>query len=128
MSTKIHALTEAGGNLVHFRLTGGQAGDNPEAKPLLEGITAEGVAADKAYDSDELVLTIELMGAEVVIPSKSNRKVQRAHDKVAYKLRNRIERFFCRLKHFRRIATRYDKLARRFASFILVVAATFYAV
>ena len=114
-------MTESNGRLVHFRLTGGQAHDNPQAVPLLEGIVAHYVLADKAYDSDELLFTILEMEAEQVIPSKSNRKVQRKLDAEIYKLRNRIERFFCKLKHFRRIATRYDKLSRRFASFVLIV-------
>lgn len=78
--------------------------------------------ADKAYDSNELLATIDQMGANAVIPSKANRKQQRVIDAKAYKRRNRIERFFCLLKQFRRIATRYEKLASRYAAFILVVA------
>ena len=81
------------------------------------------VLADKAYDSKEIVSAIEAMGGQAIIPSISTRKEQREIDKEIYKARNRIERFFCRIKEFRRIATRYDKLARRFACFVLVVSA-----
>lgn len=63
------------------------------------------------------------MGAIPVIPPRANRRDQRDYDKERYKHRNRAERFFCRLKQFRRVATRYDKLARRFASFILIASA-----
>ena len=90
---------------------------------LLHTIVADHVLADKAYDTNEVIAAIEAMGATPVVPSKVNRKVQRDLDREAYKLRNRIERFFCRLKQFRRIATRYDKLARRFASFVLIAGA-----
>lgn len=65
--------------------------------------------ADRGYDSGAIVAAIKAMGAEAVIPSKINRKVQRPHDRTLYKLRNRIERCFNRLKHFRRLATRYCK-------------------
>ena len=65
--------------------------------------------ADRGYDSATIVAAIEAMGAEAVIPSKINRKVQRPHDRTLYKLRNRIERCFNRLKQFRRLATRYCK-------------------
>lgn len=109
--------------MVHVCLTGGHAGDAPQAIPLLQTIFADYVVADKAYDSQQIVAAIEAMGGIAVIPSLSNRKVQRTIDKELYKLRNRIERFFCRIKQFRRIATRYDKLARRFASFVLLAAA-----
>lgn len=109
--------------MVHFCLTGGHAGDAPQATRLLESIFAEYVVADKAYDSKQIVEAIEAMGGTAVIPSQSTRKNQRQIDKDAYKLRNRIERFFCRIKQFRRIATRYDKLAGRFAGFVLVAAA-----
>lgn len=78
---------------------------------------------DKAYDSDAVCTLIEAQGGKIVIPSRSNRKVQRELDVEVYKRRNRIERFFCRIKQFRRIATRYDKLARRYAAFILIASA-----
>ncbi len=114
-------MTDTFGNLVHFKLTGGNEHDGPHAKALLNSIDAEKVIADKAYDSNELLATIDQMGADAVIPSKANRKQQRTLDAETYKRRNRIERFFCLLKQFRRIATRYEKLASRYAAFVLVV-------
>ena len=74
--------------------------------------------ADKGYDSDAIRDDLERRGADPVIPTKSNRKVQRPVDKLTYALRNRIERFFNRLKHSRRIATRYHKLASSFLGFV----------
>ena len=97
------------GEPVAFRLTGGQAGEFAEALPLLAGRQAEIVMADRGYDSNAIVAAIEAIGAEAVIPSKVCRKMQRPHDRTLYKLRNRIERCFNRLKHFRRLATRYCK-------------------
>lgn len=97
------------GEPIAFRLTAGQAGEFAEALPLLAGRQAEAVLADRGYDSDAIVAAIEAMGAQAVIPSKVNRRIQRPHDKTLYKLRNRIERCFNRLKQFRRLATRYCK-------------------
>ena len=76
------------------------------------------MVADKGYDADHFVTRIEASGAEVVIPPRSNQLTPREFDRHLYRARNLIERFFARLKHFRRIATRYDKLAKSFLSFI----------
>jgi transposase len=103
-------------------LTPGQAHDLTRAHQLIEGIKTEAVVADKAFDANALISAIEQMGAKVVIPPMARRRDQRAYDRDQYKHRNLIERFFCRMKHFRRIATRYDKLAARFSSFIAIVA------
>jgi len=78
--------------------------------------------ADKGYDGDALRARITDLGAKVVIPNKSNRVVRHRFDKRAYKGRNVIERSFCRLKDFRRIATRYDKLARNFLASVHIAA------
>ena len=80
--------------------------------------------ADKAFDSKALVDAIEARGAEAVIPSLSSRKEQRAYDRERYKTRYRIENFFCQLKQFRALATRYDKTARNFLAAIHLAAAT----
>lgn len=90
---------------------------------LLAGLTAGSVIADKAYDSNHLRTLIAEAGAEAVIPSNRTRKVLIPHDAVAYRLRNRIERFFNKLKHFRRIATRYDRRAIYFLSAIYLASA-----
>lgn len=96
---------------MRFILTGGQAGDITTASELLAGLCPGGVIADKAYDSNALRELIADNGAQAVIPSNRTRKILIPHDAVAYKLRNRIERFFNKLKHFRRLATRYDRRA-----------------
>ena len=111
------------GQLNRFVLTGGEVNDVTQAEALLEGIKARAVIGDKGYDSDHLVESIRASGAKAVIPARSNRLCKRRLDRRRYRQRNLIERFFCRLKHFRRIATRYEKLARRFASFIALTAA-----
>ena len=76
---------------------------------MLSGIKATYVIADKGYDSDSILRFIHEQGAIVVIPPKSNRKVQREYDRELYKQRNLIERAFNKLKHWRRISTRYDR-------------------
>ena len=93
-----------------------------QAEALIDSIYPEAVLADKAYDSDSLIFNIIDKNAKIVIPTKANRKEQRHYDKQQYRNRNVIERFFARIKQFRRIATRYDKLASRFKSFFSLVA------
>lgn len=78
--------------------------------------------ADKGYDADELVAWIQQTGAVAVIPPRANRTVLRDYDKALYKERNLVERMFAHLKHFRRVATRYDKTALSFLSFIQLAA------
>ena len=78
--------------------------------------------ADKGYDADYIVDAVERMEAEVVIPPKSNRKEARNYDTHLYKERNLIERMYGKLKNFRRVATRYDKLTSSYMSFVLVAA------
>ena len=122
MTTKIHTLTDAQGRPLRFILTGGQAPDSTTAADLLAGRTTAGVIADKAYDNNALRELIGHTGAEAVIPSTRSRNIIIPHDRLAYRLRNRIERFFNKLKHFRRIATRYDKTARNFLAAVLLAA------
>lgn len=85
---------------------------------MIENLRGQAVVADKGYDANHFVAKIEASGAEAVIPPRSNRLTPRDFDRHLYRARNLIERFFARLKHFRRIATRYDKLAKSFLSFI----------
>ena len=122
MTTKIHALVDALGNPVAFSLTQGQVSDLSQAEPLLEDVAPEAFLADKAYDADRLILALEARGINPVIPPKANRKVQRPCDFALYRERNMVERFFNTLKHFRAIATRYDKLARNFLSAVHLAA------
>jgi transposase len=124
LSTKIHALVDALGNPLAFMLTPGQAHDLEGADALLPQMTADTLLADKAFDADKRVIEPLLSaGKTVVIPPKSNRKIQRYYDKEAYKARHLIENFFCKLKQFRAIATRYDKTARNFLAAVQLVAA-----
>jgi transposase len=92
-----------------------------QAQALLDGVPARCVVADKAYDAQALRQTIQQAGAKAVIPPRANRRQRIRWSKALYRHRNLVERFFCRIKHFRRIATRYEKLAERFASFICLV-------
>ncbi len=105
---------------MRFTLTGGHASDYTQALALLDGIKAKAILADKGYDADYVVTAAESMGAQAVIPSKSNRKIQREYDAELYKERNLVERLFNKLKHFRRVATRYDKTAAAFLAFVHV--------
>ena len=123
MTTKTHACVEGLGQLAQFILTAGQVHDVTQAEALLETIQPEAVVADKAFDADALLDYIKRKHARAVIPPKANRQSQRPFDRDHYRNRNVVERFFARLKQFRRIATRYDKLASRFASFVALAAA-----
>lgn len=111
------------GRPVRFLLAAGQSHDILAAPALVEGFTPVAVMADRAYDSNAFREIIAQAGAEVVIPSTRSRKTPIPHDPVLYRLRNRIERCFNKLKHFRRFSTRYDRLARHFLAFIHIAAA-----
>jgi transposase len=115
--------TDGKGRPMKIILTPGQRGDVTQAPALLEGLRARRVLADKAYDSNQLRQIIADTGAEAVIPCNPTRKRLIPYDFEAYKARNLIERCFNKLKHFRRIATRYDRLAVHFLSFIHLAAA-----
>jgi len=122
LSTKIHVLADALGNPLKIHLTGGHVHDLAGADALIPGMEANVLLGDKAFDADARVIEpLEAAGKIAVIPPKSNRKNPRAYDKVLYKARHLIENFFCWVKQFRAIATRYDKTARNFlAAFHLV--------
>ena len=123
MGTQIHAVVFNERQVLGVILTGGQAGDAPVGEELLEGLVAreevKAVAADRAYDSDRIRALLAGAGKEAVIPPRANRRDKPAYDREKYKERNRIERFFNRLKQFRAVATRYDKLAEMFQGTVL---------
>ena len=124
MSTKIHTLVDALGNPLGFFLTPGQAHDLQGADALLPDMKADTLLADKAFDADQRVIEpLQKAGKTCVIPPKSNRKKPRPFDKEIYKARHLIENFYCWLKQFRAIATRYDKTARNFLAAIHLAAA-----
>jgi transposase len=117
--TKIHLIADALGNPLHFSLTGAEQADITQAQPLLEAAPPMGaVIGDKGYDADAFVIAIEQRAAEAIIPPRSNRRVKRSYDAHRYRARHLIENAFARLKQFRRLATRYDKLAGHFAAFV----------
>jgi transposase len=116
-------LADALGRPLRFILTGGQVHDIIAAPALLEGVEGGGVIADKAYDSNGLRQIVADAGMLAIIPSTRSRKVAIPHDTILYKTRNRIERCFNKLKHFRRFATRFDRRAVHFLSFIHLAAA-----
>lgn len=122
MTSKIHAATEANGRLIRFRLTPGQWADCGQALPLLDGLSASYVVADKGYDANFVVEAITLQGGEAVMPPRSHRKEQRAYDKAIYSARNLVERLFLKLKNFRRVATRYERLTVTYAAMINLAA------
>ena len=116
-------VCDARGQPLRFALTGGQASDGPQAIPLLEGIETGAVIADKGYESNRILAFIRSTGATAVIPPKSNRKEPWEYDKELYRERNLIERAFNKLKHWRRIATRYDRRSIYFLSALYLVSA-----
>jgi putative transposase len=122
LSTKIHAAGDALGNPIRLIAWPGQRNDIVFAHDLVDGIVAHAAIADKGYDADHLCAKIAETGAQIVIPPKRNRKVQRPYDVDLYKERNLIERFFNKLKQFRRVATRYDKLLVNFMGFVKLAA------
>jgi transposase len=116
-------LADALGRPLRFMLTGGQVHDIVAAPDLIDGVEGGGVIADKAYDSNDFRKLIADADMIAVIPSKRSRKLPIPHDAVLYKTRNRIERCFNKLKHFRRFATRFDRRAIHFLAFIHLAAA-----
>lgn len=97
--------------------------ESQTAEAMLDGVKGDAVIADKAYDSNAIRATIKAARMKVVIPSNRSRKKIIRHDKALYRERNRIERCFNKLKHFRRLATRYDRRARHFLAFLCLAGA-----
>jgi putative transposase len=122
LSTKLHAAGDALGLPVRVIGGPGQENDMVRAQELITGFAADYVIADKGYDAGAFIETVRQQGGEPVIPPRSCWKSQRDYDKVLYKERNKIERFFNRLKQFRRVATRYDKLLANFMGFVKLAA------
>ena len=110
------------GRPVRFLIAAGQSHDILAVPALLEGHRPTAVLADRAYDANSLRRYLDQIGAEAVIPSTRSRKSPIPHDPLVYRLRNRIERCFNKLKHFRRFATRFDRLASHYLAFIHIAA------
>jgi len=111
------------GRPVRFLIAPGQSHDILAVPALLKGYRPAAVLADRAYDANSLRAYLAGIGAQAVIPSTRSRKTPIPHDPLIYKLRNRVERCFNKLKHFRPFATRFDRLAHHYLAFIHIAAA-----
>lgn len=122
LTTKIHAAVDALGNPVHVHLSGGQESDCKHFDKIADALPEDvkAIVGDKGYDTNAVVERIEQHQAAVVIPSKSNRKEAREIDENLYEDRNKVERFFLKIKQNRAVATRYDKKAACFLAVIYV--------
>ena len=119
MSPKIHTTVDALGNPTGFTLSSASAHDLQGAEVLLAQIAADTLIANKAFDAHERVIDrLKRNAKSAVIASKSNRKTKPPYDRELYKARHLIENFFCKLKQYRAIATRYDKTATNFLASI----------
>lgn len=122
LTTKIHMVTATDRSAVSFSLSGGEAHDAPEGIALLERTQKlpeqKYILMDRAYEGDNVRKKAAEKGFSPVVPPKSNRRNPWEYDKEMYKQRNEIERYFLRLKRFRKIFTRYDKLDALFCGFI----------
>jgi transposase len=116
-------LADALGRPLRFIITPGQNGDITQAEALIVGSAGRYVIADRAYDSRALREAIEATGAAAVIPPNPARKYPHSYDPTLYRVRNRIERCFNKLKHFRRFATRFDRRSVHFLAFIHIASA-----
>ena len=125
LSTKLHAAVDRRGRLLRLVLTPGQRGDSPQAEQLLSNLqpgTVGHVIADTAYDSDDLRQRVRNLRARACIKPNPTRKRKKRYDRQRYKCRNVIERFFCRIRRCRRVATRYEKKAINFAGLVYLAA------
>jgi transposase len=121
-TTKLHAACDALGNPIRFFITPGQRSDYTKALDLIDGQVMQALLADKGYNANYMIEAPIQVGAGAVIPPSSIRKTPGNYDSTLYKERNLIERMFNKLKNFRRVATRYDKLSIAYPSFVAVAA------
>ena len=123
LTTKIHALVDANGLPIALKLTAGQAHDGRSAADMFDTLTdGDVLLTDRAYDSDALRSEMAARGVWANIKPMPNRKRRPAFSAFLYRYRNLVERFFSKLKQFRAVATRYDKLARNYLSAVLLAA------
>lgn len=121
-STKIHLAVDALGNAVRFILTGGEQSDHRQADNLIEGIVFDCLIADKGYDSEPFVQRVRRTGRQVVIPKRRyGGQAGRKYDRHLYRERHLIECFINKIKHYRRIFTRFEKLSKNYLSFVHLV-------
>jgi transposase len=123
LTTKIHALVDRQGRPIKLKLTAGQESDIASAPEMIADLPQGAMLlADKGYDANALRDSLAQRNAFANIPPKSNRRDPICFSKYLYKMRNRVERFFNKIKHYRRIATRYDKLAENFKATLQLAA------
>ena len=120
-STKIHVTVDGLGNPLRLRLTAGQRHDITQAVALLEGFDFDRVIADRGYAAQDFVDWVIESGVEPVIPPHQRAKQSREYDKWLYQERHLVECFINKIKHFRRVFSRFDKLAGRYLGFVLFV-------
>ena len=123
MSTKIHIVVDALGNVLRLLYTAGQMHESTQAEALIAGLSAENLIGDKAFDSDRFRAHLAARNMTAVIPSNASRARALPYDCHLYKERHLVELFINKIKHFRRIATRYEKTALSFASMLFLVGA-----
>ena len=111
LNSKLHLVVDSHGMPVRLAVTEGTSADCSQALPLIEGIEAEWLLADKAYDTNEIIAAAAELGMDAVIPPKSNRKEKRDYDRALSKLRHLVENGFLEFKQRRGVATRYAKRA-----------------
>lgn len=114
LNTKLHLAVEAHGLPVRMIITGGNTADCTQAAALIDGLCADHLMADKAYDTNDLLDLLDALGTLPVIPQRKNRKDQRDHDAYLYELRHLVENAFLKLKQWRSVATRYAKTTASF--------------
>jgi transposase len=120
-STKVHVVVDALGNPLRLHLTGGQVHDVTQAADLLADLNSEYVIADRGYAAQALLDHITESGALAVIPPHQRAKTKREYDRWLYRERHLVECFMNKIKHFRRVFSRFDKLAHRYAGFLYLV-------
>jgi transposase len=124
LTTKIHALVDANGLPILLKITPGQANDGRSAADMFGSLgTGDVLLADRAYDSDALRTEMEERGAVANIKPMPNRVRHPAFNTTLYKLRNAVERFFSKIKHYRAIATRYEKHPENYIALVKLAAA-----
>ena len=122
-SCKLHLTVDGLGNPLRVRLTAGQRHDSTEASALLDGFAFERVIADRGYAAAAFVASVEARGCEAVIPPHQRAKIKREYDRWLYRERHLIECCINKLKHFRRIFSRFDTLDRSYLGFVHFVCA-----
>ena len=122
LNTKIHAVVDGAGQPVRLLLSAGNEADITHALTMAQEIPATMLVADKGYDSDAFCQWLMERGIKACIPPRANRRQKRSYSKPSYRKRHLVENFFERIKNFRRVATRYDKLADTFLGFVCLAA------